>query len=287
MPSPKPQDENTYFIDPESGAEAARLMHQDRLITRYMGGIFPERLDLSNAHDVLDIGCGPGGWALDVAHARPQMHVVGIDISHTMVEYARAQASVQWLDNASFQVIDATKPLAFPANSFDFVNARFIFAFMPTGAWQGLTQECMRITRPGGIIRLTEFDVYGVTNSPACEKFTAWGSRAFKVAGQSFSPDGRGVGMTPLLGRFLRDAGCINIEQAAHVIDFSAGAEAYEAMRQNSMVVFKLMQPFLLKTRVATQEELDRVYEQMLVEMLSDDFCGVWFYLSVWGQKPA
>ena len=39
-------------------------------------------------------------------------------------------------------------------------------------------------------------------------------------------------------------------------------------MRQNSMVVFKLMQPFLLKTRVATQEEMDQVYEQMLVEML-------------------
>jgi ubiquinone/menaquinone biosynthesis C-methylase UbiE len=287
MPTTPPQDENTYFIDAESGAETARLLHQDRLITRHMGGIFPERLDLSNVHDVLDIGCGPGGWVLDVAYAYPGTKVVGIDISRTMVQYARAMARVQLLDNASFEVMDATKPLDFPDNSFDFVNARFIFAFMPTGAWPKLTQECMRITRSGGIIRFTEFDVYGVTNSPACEKFTEWGSHAFKLAGQSFSPDGRGVGLTPMLGHFLRDGGCINIEQAAHVIDFSAGTEEHETMRQNSMVVFKLMQPFLLKTRVATQEEMDRVYEQMLAEMLSDDFCGTWFYLSVWGQKPA
>lgn len=282
-----PQDENTYFIDAESGAETARLLNQDRLITRHMGGIFPESLDLSNVHDILDIGCGPGGWVLDVAHTYPEINVKGIDISRTTVEYARALARVQLLDNASFKVMDATKPLDFTGNSFDFVNARFIFAFMPAAAWPRLMQECMWITRPGGIIRLTEFDVYGVTNSPACEKFTAWGSQAFKLAGQSFSPDGRGVGLTPMLGHFLRDAGCINIQQAAYVIDFSAGTRDHEAMRQNSMVVFKLMQPFLLKTGVASQEEMDRVYEQMLAEMLSDDFCGTWFYLSAWGQKPA
>jgi hypothetical protein len=41
---------------------------------------------------------------------------------------------------------------------------------MPTTAWPVLIQECMRITRPGGIIRLTEFDTYGTTNSPAVEK---------------------------------------------------------------------------------------------------------------------
>ena len=286
MPTTYPQDENTYFIDAESGAETARLLHQDRLITRYMGGLFPERLDLSNILDVLDIGCGPGGWVVEVAYAYPAMNVVGIDISRTMVEYARARAQVQLLNNASFQVMDATKPLAFPDHSFEFVNARFIFAFMPTGAWPELMQECMRITRPGGIIRLTEFDVYGVTNSPACEQLTAWGSRAFKVAGQSFSPDGRGVGLTPMLSRFLRDTGCINIKQAAHAMDFSAGTPEHEAMRQNSMVVFKLMQPFLLKTKVASQEELDVVYQQALEEMMSDDFCGVWFYLSAWGEKP-
>lgn len=287
MSTNHPQDENTYFIDAESGAETARLLNQDRLITRHMGGIFPAKLDLSNVQDVLDIGCGPGGWVLDVAFAYPGMNVVGVDISQTTIKYARALAKVQLLDNASFKVMDATKPLAFPDNSFDFINARFIFAFMPASAWPELLQECMRLTRPGGIIRLTEFDVYGVTSSPACEKFTTWGSRAFKLAGQSFSPDGRGVGLTPMLGRFLRNVGCINIDRAAHVIDFSAGTEEHETMRQNSMMVFKLMQPFLLKTRVATQEEVDQVYEQMLVEMLSEDFCGAWFYLSAWGQKPA
>lgn len=281
-----PHNENTYFIDAEDATETARLMHQDRLITKGMGGIFPERPDLSNVHDILDIGCGPGGWVIDVAHEHPTINVVGIDISETTIQYARAQASVQWADNATFFVMNATQPLEFPDGSFDLMNARFIFAFMSTAAWPRLIQECMRITRSGGVIRLTEFDVYGVTNSPACEKMTAWGSHAFQLAGQSFSVDGRNVCMTPMLGHFLRKAGCKNVQQMAHAIDFSTNTEVHEVMYQNHMVVLKLMQPFLLKMGVATQEEIDRVYQQMLIEMHSENFCGVWSFLSVWGEKP-
>jgi hypothetical protein len=48
---------NVYFNDPESGAEMARLLEQDRLITQGMGGLFPERSnDFSGIQRVLD-GC--------------------------------------------------------------------------------------------------------------------------------------------------------------------------------------------------------------------------------------
>lgn len=43
-------------------------------------------------------------------------------------------------------------------------------------------------------------------------------TQALKVAGQSFSPDGRHGGITPLLGRFLRDAGCRNIRHLASIL---------------------------------------------------------------------
>ena len=147
------QGENTYFIDPESGAEMARLMDQDRLMTKGMGGLFPERFDLSTMHRLLDIGCGPGGWALEVAYAHPGIEVVGIDISLTMVEYARAQARVQGLDNAHFRVMDATKLLDFPSATFDLVNGRLLVGFMPKAAWPTLIRECLRISRPGGAAR--------------------------------------------------------------------------------------------------------------------------------------
>ena len=64
MSATLPPPEKRYFIDPENAAEMARLTHQDSLVTTIMGGLFPERSDLSCVRDVLDIACGPGEWPL-------------------------------------------------------------------------------------------------------------------------------------------------------------------------------------------------------------------------------
>ncbi len=288
MPADIPGNENTYIIDAESGTETARLIDQDRLITKAMGGIFPEHVDLSNVQDIVDIGCGPGGWVLDVAYVYPKINVVGIDISQNTIQYAHAHAQVQGLDNASFGVMDALKPLDFSDSAFDFVNARMITGFMPITAWPSLLQECLRITRPGGMIRLTEPEIgmCGITNSPACEKLNRMGTQALKRAGHSFSPDGQHVGTTPVLRRLLYGAGYQNIHNIAYALDFSVGTEAYEAMRQNVEVAFQLLLPFMLRWEVTTQEEFDQLYQQMVIEMLSDTFCGLWYFLSIWGKKP-
>jgi len=285
-PADSSQSENTYFIDAENAAEMARLTNQDRIITKMMGSLLPEQLDLvHNIHDILDISCGPGGWVLDVAHVYPEKRVVGIDISTLMIEYALYQAYIQSLNNVSFKVMNALESLDFPDNSFDFVNARLMAAFMPIEAWPGFMQECLRITRPAGIIRLSECEM-ALTNSPAFEQINRMILRAAQVTKQCFSPDGRNLGITPMLGGFLHDACCQNIQKKASVLDFSAGTEAHASQYHNTMVFFKLIQPFLIKVGVTTQEEIDRWYQQTLTEMQSNEFCGIWYYLSVWGERP-
>ncbi len=286
-PSEQSQNESSYIIDAESAAEMARLVSQDQLTTKSMGGVLPEQTDLSGIHRVLDIACGPGGWVLDVAFEHPDIQVVGIDISQTMVEYARVRSKVQKLENASFQVMNALKPLDFPDASFDLVNARTIAGFMLPASWPVLLQECMRITRPGGIIRLTETDDFGTSNSPALEKMTRMALRAGQLAGRTFNPEGRNAAVTPMLGRFLRKAGCKNIKKRAHVIDYSSGEEAHDGVYRDLMVALQLLQPFLTKIGFISQEELEQLYQQVLTELVSNDFCALWYLLTVWGQKPA
>ena len=286
MPSDHPQNENTYFIEAENIAEMARLLNQDRLLTKSMGSLFPEHSDLSTIHDILDIACGPGGWALDVAKTYPHTQVVGIDISQLMTEYARTQALKHRVSNAQFRVMNAFEPLDFPDNSFDLVNARFISPFMSPTAWPQLIQECRRILRPGGVIRLTEPES-PISTSLSLSHLWSLFTNAFKRAGQSFSPDGQHFGNAPMLGRFLRDADFRQIEKRAHVTDFSAGMEAHLSTCQDLMVFFKLIQPFLLKWEVTTQEEADVLYHRVLAEIQDDDFCGVWFFLTAYGKKPS
>src|SRR5207249_9393336 len=121
-----PPKTNDYFIDTQSGPAMSRLLDRDRFITEAMGGVFSERSDIDAMHAILDLGCGPGQWVRDVAYEYPKIEVTGIDISDIMIEYARAHARVQGLDNAHFQVMDITKPLEFGDNSFDLVNGRLI-----------------------------------------------------------------------------------------------------------------------------------------------------------------
>ena len=110
--------------------------------------------------------------------------------------------------------------------------------------------------------------------------------RALKLQGGSFSQSGRFTGVLPMLGGFLREIGCVNITYVPHVIDYSAGTEAYEGFRHDAAVVFKLFQPFIARMGVTTQEEVDQLYEQMKFEMMKDDFRGLMLPLTVWGEKP-
>jgi len=286
MPTDPQANENTYVLDNESAAEMARLMYQDRLLTKGMGGLFSELSDVSHMHDILDIACGPGGWVLDVAYQYPKINVVGVDMSRIIIEYAKAQAWSQGLENASFRIMNVLNKLDFPDNSFDLVNARFLFGFMLPTAWPKLLQECLRITRPGGLIRLTECEM-PITNNFAFEKLGSMFTQALHLAGQSFSPDGRNIGITPMLGGLLRDVGYHNIQERANVLHASAGLEAYQSFYQNFQIAYKLAEPFLTKLKVTTPEEFAEVYNQAMAEAMLDNFRAVWYYLTVSGEKAA
>jgi ubiquinone/menaquinone biosynthesis C-methylase UbiE len=277
------QDDNVYFVDHESAAEMARLLTQDRMLTKGLEDLFPATFDTASAHNILDLGCGPGGWVQEVAFAYPQIEVTGMDISQSMIAYATMQAKVQGLENAHFTVGDLLEPLNFPDASFDLVNARLI-AFLPKEAWPRLMQECRRILRPGGTISLTEME--WITNSPACEKQYSMFTHSLYLAGQSFSPDGRLIGVTPMLKSFLQEAGFQSSYLDAHALDFSYGTPAYESIYENWKAFYKGLQPFFLSMGVATQEEADEAYQQMHVEMLLETFRGLIFMISAVGQQP-
>lgn len=162
------QEVSTFLIDPQSGAEMVRLIDQHKMVTEYIGGLFPQKVDISRIQSVLDLACGPGTWVQDVAFSHQDMEVIGVDISRAMLDFARSTSRVQGLDNAFYEFMDIRKPLNFDEDSFDFIQARFLVTSLFPGEWSGLLAECKRILRPGGIIRLIEAE-WPLTNSSAVQ----------------------------------------------------------------------------------------------------------------------
>ena len=274
-----------FVADTESGETMTWLLNFDKIINNGMGGTLAERPDLSGIKAILDLACGPGGWVLDVARQHPDIEVTGIDISESMIRFAKAQAMSRGYGNASFMVMDVKKPLLFEEASFDLINERTLFGVMGPGEWPQLLAECKRILRPGGIIRLTELEM-PVTTSPALEELDYISARAFYETGRSFSVDGRHIGITPVLKRLLRDAGFQDVKHQGHVMDISAGTADFEGFWRNFVYVLELVKPFNLKVKGLTEQEYDRLYQQMQAEMLASDFCGLWTYVTAWGEKP-
>lgn len=284
-PTPDPR-ENTYVVDAESAAEMARLMTQDRVLTSGMGGIFPEQADLSNVQRVLDLACGPGGWPLEVAYTYSDMEVVGVDISERMIAYAQAQAEAQQRRNLSFRVMNILQHLDFPPDSFDLVNARFISSFMLREHWPAFFRECLRVLKPGGILRLTEPEL-GMTNKIHSEKIWLMLFEAERRLGLNFSPNGCRQGIIYMLPYLLQQAGLTVSGQMPHLLDSSFGTEAHESFYRDFATAFPLLEPMVVKTQMATQEEWRDLYHKALAEMYEEDYRSAIILLTVWGRRPA
>jgi ubiquinone/menaquinone biosynthesis C-methylase UbiE len=283
---PRGQDNpSNYFVeDRSSNPEMIRLMIQDRTITEGVGGPLSEQPDPASLHRVLDIGCGPGGWLLETAFRYPHMELTGIDISWRMIEYARAEAQAQKLsDRVEFLVMDALRLLGFPDGSFDLVNARLASSFMLIKDWPRLLQEMLRVTRPGGTVRVTE----GGNIQDSSPALTRLGQMMFSAgykAGQSISSEQWGI--TSILAQLLSESGCQSVYTKAYTLEYPAGTVAAQNFAQDSMYLFQTLLPFLRKWDCAP-EDYDAIYEQALIEMQQKDFHATWDFLTAWGTKPA
>jgi SAM-dependent methyltransferase len=81
-------NDSSYFMNANTMAESARLLAQDRLVTATVS-LLPPGIDGKSLHRVLDVGCGPAVWLLDLVAKYPHIGGIGVDNSESMLETAR------------------------------------------------------------------------------------------------------------------------------------------------------------------------------------------------------
>jgi ubiquinone/menaquinone biosynthesis C-methylase UbiE len=258
----------------------------DRFLTSAMGGPLAPLPHIPEQTRILDLACGPGGWALDTAAQYPTCLVTGVDTSHMMIDYARANAKESKVSNVSFELADVTKTLPFADRTFDIVNARFLVAVLPRIAWALFMEECTRVLRSSGVLLLTEPIDMGVTNSPSFEQLKALSCRAIWKAGYGFSVDGRTLDVTYMLPSLLRSAGYCDVQHAAYALEFSKGTSVWADFYQSTLIGYKRELPNFVKLGLMPAEEIEHAYSRMLVEMGQDDFSGMFHFMTVAGMKP-
>lgn len=280
-----PKQSFGYIIDVELGAETARLIEQEKLLTRAMGGPVPAPLSTEHVHDVLDMGCGPGSWGMNMAYHLPEATVVGLDNNRTMIQYATAQALTRHLQNVSFELGDATNAVDMSDETFDLINARFVASFLTQETWPSFLKECARLLRPGGIVLLTEWET-AVSSSPALQQLGRLLAYTLMEQQRTFSVDGCSLGIVHQQGQLLREAGFVDVHRFPFLLDGDVTSPLYTQLVREYEQTFALVKPYILAGRRMSAGEYDALYEQMMREVYQPSFTHLGFAVSTWARKP-
>jgi ubiquinone/menaquinone biosynthesis C-methylase UbiE len=277
---------STYFVqDRSSKEELQRLQIQDHLLTTTMGGVLPEQPDTIQFKRVLDIGCGPGGWLIDMAREYPDCEVlIGVDASKQIVEYARKQAYDAQQDHIEFHVMDALRMLEFPDAFFDLVNLRCGSSYVRIWDWPKLLEEMRRVCRSGGLLRLTEPEMVTESSSTALPLFCMHIQQAMYKAGHLFENAPNGI--TAHLPRLLHQHGGmrIQVQTRAYSLVFRAGTPEGQAFAQDVIHGVRTLKEFVTKW-CGPSPDYDTLSEQVLQDLEQPDFSATWKLLTAWAVR--
>lgn len=261
-----------HSIQPPAGRLLARGMRDAAAINAWLAlhDLFSSSLetipptfppfDPSKFHNILDIGCGPGSWVLDIASASPASTFIGIESNPRMIAYAQARTVAHMLPNVQFLVRATEHPLNFASSSFDLLRACLRTSCLAPGILPELLTECRRLLRPRGHLILSTFEIRTPPASTA-ERMLQRYMAVWERAGQPL-PLVKHDETSDLQQQVLQ-TGFHQVQE--RISDFDASQDWNLKLK----LFFASLQPFLLmdernqeESNALTQSVMDELYDE-------------------------
>ncbi|KAG2228773.1 hypothetical protein INT48_008419 [Thamnidium elegans] len=113
---------------------------------------------------VLDIGCGPGSWSMEIAGEYPKSTVIGIDITPIYPKEIKPT-------NCAFYQCNVLNILPFEDNTFDYIFMRFMSQGVESEKWSFILSELVRVLKPNGWIEWIEGEIEIHRPGPVTQEF--------------------------------------------------------------------------------------------------------------------
>ncbi|KAG0075491.1 hypothetical protein BGZ90_009845 [Linnemannia elongata] len=242
-------------------------------ILRYaIQGNYKSPLDKSKVRNILDVGCGPGTWTMEIANEFPDATVTGVDLSAVF-------PSAIIPGNCRFLQHNILEPFPFPDNHFDFVYQRLLISGLTPEGWVKVVKELERITKPGGWIELVEVDSHGCNNGPNTNKIWDWVTTALETRG--------------IITGFIRDPGLESVMVKAGIENVSMvalklptgkfGGKIGQLLKENLFAFWNAIAPMVVHGAGADKVEFEEALRKADREVEEYKYHHIFYVIT--GQK--
>ena len=203
---------------------------------------------LHNPRLILDAGCGPGRWVLDMAQEFPKASVIGVDIAPPPASSSTS--------NALFVRANVLDSLPFNRAIFDFVHMRLMSMAIPIDKWQRVLGEMRYLTQPGGWIELLELGLPEFNND-----IWNWVDALGRQYGIDIFPG-------PRLARWMHKAGLVNVQHREIMLTDHADGKTAQLLIQDCLSMAELLRPEILSKSITTAMKYDQALASMRHRMM-------------------
>ncbi|RUP50580.1 S-adenosyl-L-methionine-dependent methyltransferase, partial [Jimgerdemannia flammicorona] len=226
---------------------------------------------LTRGIKVLDAGCGPGLWTMEMATAYPDSTFIGTDIAKTFPTKSLPP-------NLSFMVEDTVGPagLPFEDGEFDYVYQRGMTGAFSSDQWEKAIIELIRVTKPGGWIELIEYDQNIKSRGP---NFARWNDAVIETQRNHKIDCDRAEALPELLNHFSLEE--ISGDYASWPISW--GGRIGNLVGEIYKMLFVTLKPTVMAQLQCTEEEHDKMVELAREELRKYKSWGNLFF--VYGRK--
>ena len=233
---------------------------------------------LRSGIDVLDVGCGVGSIALDLAPTIAPGRIVGVDADEGQLEAARRSAAERGIDNATF-VTASVYELPFEDSTFDVVYANAVLMYVREQV--RALAEMRRVLRPSGVAAVTDDDLGTVVISPERTELRL----APRLFERAVAHEGGNARYSRHLRTLMLEAGFARTEGVAHAPEVYGDLAATRWFAEFAVGLFTApsMAEVIVGEGWATREELDAVIAAVREWSELPDAFAAWLYCGALG----
>lgn len=281
------------LVSPVDPLEWRRRTLQARMLMQHFRAPLPEQREGVHMTRVLELNIDPHGeWLRLCASLMPDTEVIGVTPHELYARQATFFAAVQGCRNAHVQVCPLTRMLPFPDESIDLISGSFLHATLPEYLWPLPLEECFRLLRPGGVLRLLECEQGASTSAAAGTLCSAYWHHldTRRAAARPSVPGVRTVRLSrpEHLPVRLSKAGFLSVERHESLLGFSAGTPFHGTLCDQADDFFQLVAPLCTyHDEPLSLEAYQQAYHEMQLELLEPTFRGYWHLCTSWGYKPS